>query len=457
MPEGSGTCVMASGASDGRLCGKYELIRQIGEGGMATVYRAYKHGADGFKREVAIKRVRDEHRDNPHFRELFVEEARVDAVLRNPNIVHVYDFDRDESGAHFLVTEWIEGLALNRYLGHFAAEGRRAPADLVGLIIRDVLHALDAAHGHRGAGGVVSPIYHRDITPHNILLDVSGVAKLADFGMARAMDRGRMTNPDIVKGKLSYMAPEMTRGIGPNVRTDLFAVGIVMWEALTGKRLFQADSDVEVFKMLMNPQVPAVASERADLPPGLAAVVDRVLSAQPHDRFASAFEMLYALDDVLRALPRAVHPQDLARSVRETAAALASEPEAIDDAVVEGSVSVLFEPVEPPTVARAAPGAGSKPPLPSAPRPPAAIAGLRTTSAPPPLPTKSGEKKPAGGRAPKLREPPVVDGGKPAPPGAGSHPPRLPKLPPKPAKAKPSKAGSPGPARGASTATKGKR
>jgi serine/threonine-protein kinase len=262
-------------------------------------------------------RIRDELRAMPHMVEMFVEEARVDARLRHPNIVQIYDFGIDDGGDHYLITEWVEGIHLGQYVRSFALAGERPPYDLIAAIGVEVLRALDAAHLHRDARGELAPILHRDVTPQNILLDESGVVKLADFGMARAMDRARITHPDIIKGKLSYLAPEMTRGIGPNVQTDVYGVGIVLWEALTGERLFDAPTDVEVFRMLEKPMVPLLSVKRRDLPLSLGRIVHRALETDPARRYASARDMLQALTSDLRTLPYAVHGSPLADSIAE--------------------------------------------------------------------------------------------------------------------------------------------
>jgi serine/threonine protein kinase len=155
------------------------------------------------------------------------------------------------------------------------------------------------------------------------LLDVGGIVKLADFGLARAMDRGRMTRPNIVKGKLSYLAPELIAGDAPSPATDLFSVGIVLWEALTGERLFNANTDVEVVAQIREAKVPLLSLRRKNLPMALASAVHRVLERDPARRFRSAREMLEALTDVLRVLPGSTDSMALGKSVREAKSRMA--------------------------------------------------------------------------------------------------------------------------------------
>ncbi len=300
------------------LAGKYELVEPLGRGGMAVVWRGIAHGAGGFARPVAIKRIEAQVHGFSEVVEMFVEEARVGALLNHPNIVQVFDFGQDEAGHFFLVTELVNGLHLGQWVkSHYERAKRETPWPLVAAIGIEMLRGLEAAHSHKGQDGNPSPILHRDVTPPNILLDASGIVKLADFGLARAMDRGRMTRPNIVKGKLSYLAPELIAGDAPSAATDLFSVGIVLWESLTGERLFNAGSDVDVVAQIRDAKVPLLSLKRQNLPMALAGVVHRVLEKDPARRYRSAREMLEALTDVLRVLPESTDALVLGRSVRE--------------------------------------------------------------------------------------------------------------------------------------------
>jgi eukaryotic-like serine/threonine-protein kinase len=184
------------------------------------------------------------------------------------------------------------------------------------LAMIDVLKGLDAAHSRRDELDRPAAVLHRDVTPPNILLDTTGTVKLADFGMARAMDRGRMTRPDIVKGKLSYLAPELVLGLPASVQSDLFGVGVVMWEALTSQRLFDAPTDYDVVKLVREARVPLLSMRRRSLPVGLTAVVHRALERDANRRYQSAREMARDLSQVLRVLPSPPDWDTLADSVR---------------------------------------------------------------------------------------------------------------------------------------------
>ncbi len=308
------------------LAGKYELVEQLGRGGMAVVWRGIAHGASGFARPVAIKRIEAAVIGFAEVVEMFIEEARVGALLNHPNIVQVFDFGQDEDGHHFLVSELVNGMHLGQWVkSHFERAQRETPWPLVAAIGIEMLRGLEAAHSRRGPDGTASPILHRDVTPPNILLDVGGIVKLADFGLARAMDRGRMTRPNIVKGKLSYLSPELLAGDAPSPATDLFSVGIVLWEALTGERLFNAGSDVDVVTAIREGRVPLLSMKRRNLPMALTSAVHRVLEKDPARRFRSAREMLEALTDVLRVLPESTDALALGKSVREAQSRLKSQ------------------------------------------------------------------------------------------------------------------------------------
>jgi serine/threonine-protein kinase len=299
------------------LDGRYELLEQLGQGGMAIVWRALMHGATGFRRSVAIKRIDPKHRGFREVVDMFVEEARVGAALQHPNIVQAQDFRVDKDGNHFLVTEFVDGPHLGHWVRAHANMLQRTPWPIVAAIAVEVLRALEAAHTRVDEHGQPAPILHRDVTPANILIDRNGVIKLADFGLARAMDRDRITRPNVVKGKLSYLAPELVAGEAPTPESDLFSLGVVLWEALTQKRLFDAETDVEVYQMLRNPRVPLLSIQRSELPMGLTTTVHRALERDPKGRFPSARAMLKALTGVLRVWPASTDASAIAASVKE--------------------------------------------------------------------------------------------------------------------------------------------
>ena len=303
--------------------GRYELLELAGEGGMAKVYRAVTRGAAGFSRMVALKRIRESLTTNTEFVRMFIEEARVCSELDHGNVVQVHDFGVDQRG-YYLVMEWVDGVHLGQYIDTLAKSGKGLPWRHAAAIGVEVLAGLSAAHRRVDAEGVSAPVIHRDVTPQNILLSVSGVAKLTDFGLARAMDRVSMTAPDVVKGKLSYLAPELVRGESATVQSDLYSLGIVLWEALAGERLFWAETASERIRKVREAAIPPLGVRRSSLPTQLVSIVHRALAADPSDRFASADEMHDAL--LLSMGDQLVGARELGEAVVEARVALGLAP-----------------------------------------------------------------------------------------------------------------------------------
>ncbi len=280
--------------------GKYHLVEVAGEGGMATVYKAVVRGAAGFQRTVAVKHIRPEFRALKNYIDMFIEEARVGSELGHPNIVQVQDFV-SEANSYYLVMEWVDGIDLSTFIKTHRDSKRDVPWPLAVAIGIGTLRGLGAAHDRVAPDGTPAPVIHRDVSPHNVMLGINGVVKLSDFGLARARDRAAsLTAPGTVKGKLSYLAPEVTFGKPNTTQSDLFGVGSVLWETLVGERLFDGKSDVEIFKKIRACVVPPVSERRRDVPAALSAVLDTALSADPANRYATAEEFAQALGQVMK-------------------------------------------------------------------------------------------------------------------------------------------------------------
>ena len=308
---------MTTEDAPGRVIGgRYELVEVLGRGGMAVVWRAIQRGAVGFARPVALKRVVPALSRSPEALSLFAEEARVGALLRHPNIVALFDYAHDEQGEPYLVSELVEGLHLGDWVSAHVRAAIDTPWELVAAIGIEVLRGLDAAHSRLDARGQPATVLHRDVTPSNILLDETGIVKLADFGLARAMDRERITRPDVVKGKAAYLAPEVVRGSAPSPQSDLFGVGIVLWEALSALRLFAGENEVKSALLVRDAFVPMLGTKRAGVPLQILNIVHRALERDPERRFRSAHEMMSALRDALRVLPQTTDASALAASVK---------------------------------------------------------------------------------------------------------------------------------------------
>lgn len=255
------------------------------------------HGPDGFEKQVCIKRIRPEQSSNPGFEAMFRDEARLAALLRHANIVHVFDFDRDEDGRLFICMEFVEGVNLKRFSVALAEKSIRPGHDIAAALARGVLeglhHACTALHEGRPLG-----VIHRDISPHNILLSTSGEIKITDFGIAKAFISSVRTRTGVIKGKASYMSPEQAAGARLDGRTDLFSLGVVLWETISGRRLFKPSRGEPWLALLPQARVaPPIASECPDVPPGLARLVDALLQPDRDHRPANAARALEMLLD----------------------------------------------------------------------------------------------------------------------------------------------------------------
>ncbi|MEO0326482.1 MAG: serine/threonine-protein kinase [Myxococcota bacterium] len=313
----------------GDRIGTYEILEKLGSGGMAELYRARRVGPHGFARVVALKVVRPHLAGQLDFVRMFLDEGRLAARVHHPHVVHIEELGEDR-GRHFLVMEFVHGAALSDLLVNVGALGRRlAPAAAVAIAMRAAA-GLHAAHEIRGDDGTLLQLVHRDVSPQNILLGANGAVKLIDFGIAKARDRLHVTDPGSgFRGKLRYMAPEQFRE-PRNVdrRTDLYALGVVLWEMLTMRRLFEGKRDDEVLAQVVRGGLPA-PSRFAPVPPALDAVVRDVLAADAAVRPATARELRQRLRDAvpeassvdaveLSALLWAACPRELAPAGEET-------------------------------------------------------------------------------------------------------------------------------------------
>ncbi|MCC6875727.1 MAG: serine/threonine protein kinase [Sandaracinaceae bacterium] len=299
------------------IAGRYELLEPAGEGGMAVVWRAIARGAGQFARHVAVKRIHAGKGGDQSFVRLFEEEARVGAALQHPNIVHILDFGVDDEGDYFLVMEWIEGLDLHQWVRAHPRAIRETPWPIVTAIGIEVLRGLGAAHERRDASGELSPVFHRDVSPSNILLGVEGAVKLTDFGLARAMDRASMTRPNVIKGKLAYCAPELITGAKASASSDVFAVGVCLWESLAQQRLFTGKNDLEVLLSVRKGEIQPLRELRHDIPGALELAIQQSLEPDPKNRFESAKAMARALTAILRDYPEPIDAEPIGQSVRE--------------------------------------------------------------------------------------------------------------------------------------------
>ena len=285
---------MGSPSLPSRILGRYSMYEQFAAGGMATLHYGRLLGPSGFSRTVAIKRLHAFLSEDPDFVAMFLDEARLAARIHHPNVIQTLDVESSE-GELFVVLDYVHGDSLSRLLREARRLGEPATPALVGTILFGALEGLHAAHEARDARGEPLEIVHRDVSPHNLLVGTDGIARVLDFGVAKARGRAHMTRDGQLKGKLAYMAPEQLRGTVTR-RTDIFAASIVLWEALTGTRLFRGENEGEVVDTLLHGTIPSPRQYAPLVTPELEGVVMRGLERDPARRFATAREMAIALE-----------------------------------------------------------------------------------------------------------------------------------------------------------------
>ncbi|MFZ5471256.1 MAG: serine/threonine protein kinase [Myxococcota bacterium] len=296
----------------GTPIGKYVVRRKLAEGGMAEIYLASVRGPEGFEKEVVIKRVRAFLSKDPGFVRMFVAEARLASRLNHANLVQIFDFDEHDN-TYYLAMEYVRGQSLAGIRKRAQEQMTPMPSVLAAHVCAEVAKGLHYAHKLSDKGKPVN-LVHRDVTPHNVLISYDGAVKLTDFGIAKA--GAKLTAPGMLKGKFAYMSPEQARGEDVDARTDVFALGIVLWELLTGGRLFEGDSDIAVLRAVQQSQIAPPARLNPDVPLPLSDVVLRALSRDRTQRYQSAQELERALAQFVLTHARVVDDTDVGLYVR---------------------------------------------------------------------------------------------------------------------------------------------
>ncbi len=292
----------------GARLGDNELVLRIGRGGMATVWVARERTQMPPRdRLVAVKAMLSELASEPEFVRMFIDEVRLVRSIRHPNVVDVHDVGESD-GVMWMSMEWVEGESLHALIAE-AGKRRAIPADMAMRIIADVASGLHAAHELRDVDGAPRGVVHRDVSPHNILIGANGMVKLVDFGVAKALGRvSEATRAGQLKGKFGYMSPEQALGKAVDRRSDVFSLGIVLFELTTSRRLFRGESDVETLKLVVSGQVPRPSGIDPSYPPELERIVLRALDRDPRARYQTAAEFEQELSALLSA-QRVVVPQ----------------------------------------------------------------------------------------------------------------------------------------------------
>jgi serine/threonine protein kinase len=289
-----------------RLVGRYELGDEIAAGGMATVHVGRLVGPVGFSRTVAVKRLHPQFAKDPQFVAMFVDEARLAACVRHPNVVSTIDVVAID-GEVFLIMEYIQGESLARLQTSVAEGGSSIPVPIAVAISTGILDGLHAAHEAKSEHGAPLDIVHRDVSPQNVLIGVDGVPRVLDFGVAKAQSRLQTTQEGQIKGKVPYMSPEQLNGEPLDRRSDVYAAAVVTWETLAGRRLFASDSTGGLMGLILKHRIDPPSQFNSVVPGSLDAIVLKGLAFVARERFATAHEMALELEQALRpATPREV-------------------------------------------------------------------------------------------------------------------------------------------------------
>ncbi|MFT3709343.1 MAG: serine/threonine-protein kinase [Archangium sp.] len=280
--------------------GRYQLLKKLATGGMAQIYLARQVGPEGFEKLLVVKRILPHLAENEDFVTMFLDEARIAARLNHPNIVSIFDLGAQDD-SFFIAMEFIHGEDIRRVWKHADKIGKPIPLALICRMIIDACAGLDYAHKKPDQSGRPLNIVHRDISPQNILVSFEGGVKVVDFGIAKAADQATVTKSGVLKGKYSYMSPEQAGGQPIDCRTDIFALGVVMYELLTGTRLFKRATDIQTLNAVSECKVAPPSEISGRIPPDLDAIVMKALAKDRKDRFSEARQLGAALESWLLA------------------------------------------------------------------------------------------------------------------------------------------------------------
>jgi serine/threonine protein kinase/tetratricopeptide (TPR) repeat protein len=292
--------------------GKYEILHPLARGGMAELYLARSSGIEGFEKQVVLKKILPELAQNAEFVERFLDEARLAATLHHSNIAQVYDVGQD-GGSYFFAMEYVPGEDLRALLNEVSKRNQTVPLEVAISILIGVCAGLHYAHEKVDSDGKSLGIIHRDVSPSNVVVSWDGTVKVVDFGIAKAAHRSSETETGRVRGKFAYMSPEQCRAQPLDRRSDIFSLGVVMFELTTCTRLFRGESDFDSMKAVVEDPIPRPSEKRPDYPPELEAVVMKTLARDPAERYATAEELQLALEAFARERKLAVSTVTVAR------------------------------------------------------------------------------------------------------------------------------------------------
>jgi len=297
---------------------RYTITERLDHGGMAEVFRGVAESMEGFKKAVAIKRILPNLTKNQKFVSMFLDEARLSLFLQHANIVQVFDISKTPDNAYFLVMEYVDGCNLKALIERSKQKTKRIEIAHTIYIMTECCKALNYAHflEHPETNEPLG-IVHRDISPPNILLSKNGEIKLVDFGLAKANTQIENTDQGVVKGKFSYLSPEAASGAEVDHRADVFAVGIILWEMFTGRRLFYGETDYQTVELVRQARVPSLAALNPEIEAELEAIVRKALARDPNERYQNAGDLNEALTQYLFSRRMKVTARDIAQLVRD--------------------------------------------------------------------------------------------------------------------------------------------
>jgi serine/threonine protein kinase len=294
--------------------GSFEILRRLARGGMAEIYLARTSGPSGFEKLVVLKKILGKFADKPRYVQLFLEEAKLAASLDHPNIAQVYDIGMVD-GSYFFAMEHLHGQDVRSILHRAWRIGERLPIEHAVQIARHVASALHFAHDKRRSDGTLLGLVHRDVSPSNILVTYDGATKLLDFGVAKSAASTVKTRTGALKGKIAYMSPEQARGAPLDRRSDVFSLGIVLWEMVTTQRLYRAENDLATLQLIIHQPPRPPSQVRPECPPELERIVLRALAQDPDARYPTAEQLVLELDELAREHKLKQSPNALAATL----------------------------------------------------------------------------------------------------------------------------------------------
>lgn len=295
--------------------GKYFLLDKLGTGGMAEIYKAKTFGSDGFEKTVVIKKILPHWANDPEFVRMLVDEAKLSVMLDHPNVVDVMDLGSVEN-TYYISMAFIDGFDLKTLMNRVEEKGRKIPIDVACYIVMQTAAGLDYAHKKIGPDGKPLNIIHRDVSPHNILLSYNGDVKIGDFGIAKAASKGSFTATGMLKGKFSYMSPEQTRGETLNQQSDIFPLGVVLYEMITGKKCFDGDTALAILEKIRHSNLKP-EDLPTSIPDPLRKILAKAMAGALSDRYESAEAFQVDLAHFLAQYHPGFLPKDLASFMKE--------------------------------------------------------------------------------------------------------------------------------------------